>query len=503
MKFNVTNKGMDKVLNHEGAPAYRLSAELSLYSAVVTSLQSDFFYEKAERRRICELIAQSEPLFVAQLAVYARTKMNLRSVPLVLAVELAKVHKGDDLLCRMVSRIVQRADEITKLLAYYQVANNRGGFKKLNRLSKQLQAGLQEAFNRFDEYQFAKYNRDTAVGLRDALFLVHPKAKNEEQQMLFNKIVKDMLETPYTWETELSAVGQVKYADDAKRALAFRAKWEELIDSRKMGYMALMRNLQNIMEANVSSEHMTKVCVSLSSAEAVRRSRQLPFRFLSAYREVSRVPSLYAGRIMDALEEAVWVSTENIAGFNENTNVLLACDVSASMQKPVSPKSKVQLYDIGLMLAMLLKSHCKNVISGMFGSSWKVMNMPSKSILSNVDAFYRREGEVGYATNGYLVVEYLLEKNIRMDKVMIFTDIQLWNSVGDTLIWPLWRRYKNRYPSSRLYLFDLAGYGTTPLNVAEVEGVYLIAGWSDKIFNVLSALENNESTLSEIRGMTV
>ena len=99
--------------------------------------------------------------------------------------------------------------------------------KKLNKLSKQIQYGLEEAFNRFDEYQFAKYNRATEVKLRDALFLVHPKAKDEEQQQLFDKIVNGSLETPYTWETELSALGQAKYPTEKARRDAFRHKWEE------------------------------------------------------------------------------------------------------------------------------------------------------------------------------------------------------------------------------------------------------------------------------------
>ena len=203
MKFNFTTKGKNKVMNHEGEQAYRLSPEWQLYTAAVTSSLSDKFYENAETRveTLRKLVAQCDPVFVAKLAVYARQKMNMRSIPLVLAVELAKVHRGDSTISKMVSGIVRRADEITELLAYYQFANQRKDTKKLNRLSKQLQSGLQDAFNRFDEYQFAKYNRDAEVKLRDALFLVHPKAKDESQQALFDKIVNNELETPYTWET--------------------------------------------------------------------------------------------------------------------------------------------------------------------------------------------------------------------------------------------------------------------------------------------------------------
>lgn len=212
MKFNFSTTGKNKVTNHEGAEAYKLSPEWQLYTAAVTSGLSDSFYESASTRLedIRNLITHNDPEFVARLAVYTRTKMNLRSMPLVLAVELARVHRGDSTVRKMVANIIQRADEITELLAYYQLANNREGVKKLNKLSKQIQNGLEESFNRFDEYQFAKYNRNTDVRLRDALFLVHPKAKSEEQQIVFNKIVNNSLQTPYTWETELSALGQTK-----------------------------------------------------------------------------------------------------------------------------------------------------------------------------------------------------------------------------------------------------------------------------------------------------
>ncbi|MBK5720347.1 TROVE domain-containing protein [Dysgonomonas sp. Marseille-P4677] len=500
MKFNFTTKGKNKAMNHEGESAYRLSPEWQLYTAAVTSSLSDKFYEKAETRveTLRKLIAQCDPVFVAQLAIYTRQKMNMRSISLVLAVELAKVHRGDSTVCKMVSGIVQRADEITELLAYYQLANQRKDTKKLNRLSKQLQSGLQDAFNKFDEYQFAKYNRDTEVKLRDALFLVHPKAKDKAQQVLFNKIINNELETPYTWETELSSLGQTKFTFDKEKEIAFRMKWEELIDSRKVGYMALMRNLRNILEAEVSQQHIMSVCETLSNAEAVRRSKQLPFRFLAAYREISKVKSAYAGRIMNALEQAVAISAENISGFDADTKVLIAADVSGSMQQAISPKSKILSYDIGLMLAMLLKSRCKNAITGMFGDKWKVINVPTKGILSNVDAFYRREGEVGYATNGYLVINDLLKSNQRIDKVMMFTDCQLWNNRNDKKIADLWDKYKKISPESKLYLFDLSGYGTTPLDITR-EDVCLIAGWSDKVFDIIAAIDRGDDALDEIR----
>lgn len=169
--------------------------------------------------------------------------------------------------------------------------------------------------------------------LRDALFLVHPKAKDESQQTIFNKIAANELAVPYTWETELSALGQVKYENENAKAEAFKMKWEELIDSGKIGYMALMRNLRNIVEAKVSTALVRKVCDFLSNEKAVANSKQLPFRFLSAYREVKGLKSEYVTMILNALEDAVILSAKNLNGFDETTRVLIACDVSGSMQR--------------------------------------------------------------------------------------------------------------------------------------------------------------------------
>ena len=502
MRFNFFARNSALTVNHEGAAAFTLTPKMELYAAVATAAFSDLFYEKADTRlaRLRELVAKNEPQFVAQLAVYARENLHLRSVPLVLCVELARLHRGDSLVSRLVARVVQRPDEITELLAYYAQANERGGRKTLHRLSKQLQKGLALSFNRFDGYQLAKYDRAGAVRLRDALFLVHPTAKDAAQQALFDQLVRGELPTPYTWETELSAAGQTAYATAADRAAAVTRTWETLIASGRLGYMALLRNLRNILEAGVSAESMAQVCATLADRAAVARSKQLPFRFLAAFREVKALPGGHVAAVLTALETAIAHSAENLRGFGPETRVVVACDVSRSMQQPISARSKVLLYDVSLVLGMLLQSRCQHVSVGMFGDRWQRLSLPRGPVLRNVEEFYRREGEVGYSTNGHLVVRDLRERCEVVDKVMIFTDVQLWNSAGDggTLAqeWAAYRR--NVAPGARLYLFDLAGHGTAPLELRPEHGVALIAGWSDKVFDVLAALDNGGSALTEI-----
>ncbi|QJB41981.1 TROVE domain-containing protein [Chitinophaga oryzae] len=506
MKFNLFTKGTQKVTNHAGAPAYKTTPEMELYTSVVTASLNDQFYEGAGDRlaRICALMDKNDPAFIARLAVYAREKMYLRSIPMVLAVEMAKRFSGHALVGKTVARVVQRADEITEILAYYTMANKRTQVKKLNKLSKQVQKGLAEAFNHFDEYQFAKYNRKTAISLKDALFLVHPKAKDNAQQEVFNKIVTGTLSVPYTWETTLSAVGQRSFACETDKRAAMREAWEELITSKQLGYMATMRNLRNMLQADISPAHIGLVCDYLANETAVWNSKQLPFRYLAAYRELKDVQHGLTGQLMQALETAVKTSVTHLKGFDVNTRVVIACDVSGSMQFPLSPRSKVTGYDVGLMLGMLLQHKCRHVISGMFGDTWKTVALPGNSILSNVDAFHRRAGEVGYSTNGYLVIKDLIERGHVADKIMLFTDCQLWDSTGKQNTFAgSWATYKQQVaPNAKLYLFDLQGQGTTPVDVRQND-VHLISGWSDKVFDVMEAIENGQTALEHIHSITL
>ncbi len=102
---------------------------MALYTRVATCILQDQFYtpnSNDELNRIKSLISQVDPEFVAQLAIYAREQMHLRTIPLVLTVELAKIKdRKPDLLRKLTKRIIQRADEITEILGYYVAANGK------------------------------------------------------------------------------------------------------------------------------------------------------------------------------------------------------------------------------------------------------------------------------------------------------------------------------------------------------------------------------------------
>ena len=503
-RFTKSNKSINTTVNHEGAVAYKIGDELELYSLVCTFGLTNKFYETAtdQMNRLRSLIGKVSPEFVAKLAIYAREKMYLRTVPVVMAVELAKVHQGDNTVSRMVKRIVQRVDEITELLGYYSISNKRKGTKKLGKVSNQLKKGIKDIFesDKFNEYHYGKYNRKTDVRVRDALFLTHPKPQSKEQKVLFDKITTDTLAVPYTWETELSEAGQADSPATTKKAV-----WEKLIDSEKVGYMALLRNLRNIIQAEVSQAHFDKVCNRIGDAEQVARSKQLPFRFLSAYRmlvgmgerfwgDTIKVPEglnqMYVNQVVEALELAMVASAQNLPDFG---NSVFATDVSGSMMHSVSPRSVVELYDVGSVLCMMAYMRSNHSVSGMFGNSWEVFDFPKDNILRNANEIRKIEGRVGYSTNGYKVIEWANNQKMDFDNFYIFTDCQLYGGS----ITKEWQKYKARNPNAKLYLFDLGGYGTTPLNIKSND-VYLISGWSDKIFQVLDNISKGGSAVDAV-----
>ena len=493
-RFTKKTKGKDIVTNYEGEKAYRLDPKMELYSLACTaSLQKKFYTEADECiERLRDLITKVPYEFTAKLAIYAREKMYLRSIPLVMAVELCKIRKGNFYLIKnLITRIIQRVDEIVEILSYYQEANKRSGTKKLNKLSDPLWKGVAESFHKFDEYQFAKYARDTEVKLRDALFLCHPKPKGRLEKALFKKIAERTLETPYTWEVELSK-------EDGRSK---KEKWEHLIASGKLGYMAQLRNLRNMVEAGVNNLQI--ILDNLANEEKVLKSKQLPFRFFSAYREIAEVGEFKSSSIMECLESAILASTNNIKGFDLNTNVFIACDMSGSMECSISEKSKIQNFEIGLVLGMLLQNKCKSVITGIFGTDWEIVQLPRIGILANTHKLANMINEVGSSTNGYKAIRWLIENNKVADKVFMFTDCQLWDSdsmygfYSHSSLKEEWDKYKTIAPNAKLYIFDLAGYGNTPIDIKR-DDVFMISGWSEKIFEVLDSLEKGGRNLSEI-----
>jgi len=144
---------------HEGAVAFHINPTLQLRRSVMACLLwEDSFYEDGQSiaERIIQTIPKVAPEAVAAMAIEAREQMKLRHVPLLMVREMARLDTHKHLVAPTLTRIIQRADELAEFLALYWS-------KERQPLSAQVKRGLATAFQKFSEYDLAKYNRAGAV----------------------------------------------------------------------------------------------------------------------------------------------------------------------------------------------------------------------------------------------------------------------------------------------------------------------------------------------------
>jgi len=420
---------------HEGAPARAISAELALRRSVLACLlwENQFYEDGVEiAGRIRELVPKVAAEKVAALAVEARAAMKLRHAPLLLVREMARHATHRERVAETLARVIQRADELAEFVAIYW-ADGRAP------LSGQVKKGLAAAFPRFDEYALAKYDRAGVVRLRDVLFLCHAKPRDAEQAAVWKRLIDGALATPDTWEVALSAGGDK------------RASWERLLAERKLGALALLRNLRNMKDAAVDES------LVLSALAAMRTDRVLPFRFLAAAR--------YAPQWEEALEQAMFRSVagrEKLPG-----RTVLLVDVSGSMVAQLSRRSEMLRTDAAYGLAVLLREIAETV--SVYTFSDKLARAPARRGFALRDALDQSQPH-----SGTLLGEALNRIDETYDRLIVITDEQTHDRVPA--------------PRGRGYVINVASYR----NGVGYGPWTHIDGWSETVVEYIRELERVE-----------
>lgn len=379
---------------HEGGKAVPCTASMELRRAVLACLLwEDTFYESGESiaDRITKLVKQVPAEKVAALAIEARTKFHLRHVPLLLVRELARTAKGN-LVGRTLSEVIQRADELSEFVSIYWR-------DKKQPLSKQVKLGLAHAFTKFNEYALGKYKgEDNAVSLRDVLFLTHPKPKDEAQAAIWKRLAEKTLAVPDTWETQLSAGANKKET------------FERLIRERKLGYLALLRNLRKMLEVGVD-ESLIRAALSAGA----QGSKALPFRFIAAARA--------APRFEPQLDAAMQVAVADMPKLAGKTVVLV--DVSGSMDAALSAKSDLKRMDAACGLAIMARELCEDV--RVFAFSVQVAEIPARRGMALTDAIQKSMPHGRTHLGG--AVQWV-NAIVKYDRLIVVTDEQSADMVG-------------------------------------------------------------------------
>jgi hypothetical protein len=453
---------------HEGAPAVVLTPEQALRRSVLSCMlwEKEFYEDGAEiAERIRSLVPQVQADRVAALAIEAREQMKLRHVPLLLVREMARYATHRALVAETLQRVIQRADELAEFLAIYWAGQAPDGKRTL---SGQVKKGLAAAFVKFDEYALAKYDRAGAIKLRDVLFLCHAKPLDAAQAELWKRLVANELATPDTWEVALSAAGK---PDADGEIVSKTAIWERLLADRRLGALALLRNLRNLQAAGVRED------LVLSALAAMKTERVLPFRFLAAAR--------YAPQWEEALELAMFRSLEGKISTLSGHTVLLV-DVSGSMTCALSARSEMKRTDAAYGLAILLREIAEKVTIYTF--SEKAVRVPARRGMALRDALDQSQAHGGTNLGASLrqveaernVLPTGAERNaVGYDRLVVITDEQSHDRVETEVADTLGRGYVINVASAK----NGVGYGDG------TRGWTHIDGFSEAVVDYIAELE--------------
>lgn len=482
-KFNTQAQGT-KTVNPAGGSSYKQTSELEFVSILLTSFANDSFYEKAQDKfdRLGSAISSIDPLFAAKAAIFARNEYGMRSITHIAVKKLAPSISGLPWAKDFYKSVVRRPDDMTEIVSLFEDRARKGkgrvtkaGKQKAARktgkiLPAALKKGFAEAFGKFNEYQLAKYRAaNKGVKLVDVVNMIHPADKDD----VLKKLVTGKLVSTDTWEARLTQAGQKAETEEEKLDLKKEA-WTDLIKTRKLGYFALLKNLRNIIQQ--APEALPSALEMLVDEKLIKTSLVLPFRFTTAYDEIKKLPEASRETLI-ALSKATDISLSNVPVFEGRT--LVVVDISGSMSGVATIAS--------LFAAILVKVNNADLIHFDNTAHYVHVN-PLDSTLSIAGRTRFVAGGTNFASI-FPIVKH------KYDRIIILSDMQGWikNSYGHDTPIPSFNEYKKRTGADPLvYSFDLQNYGTMEF---PQDKVYCLAGWSDKVFDIMKLLESDKNAL--------
>lgn len=446
------------------------------------------FYE-TEKDRINKIINfvknnKEEAEFLAKAMVFARNEGNLRSVSHILGATLVENVKGVDFLRPALYKTLVRPDDALEMVSLFLSRN------KDVKVPNVLQRSIVDAFeSKWDEYQLKKYaSLSKELKLKDLVKMFRPNPNNlvalgkAKDTNVFKRLIEDRLENIDTAQT----INSTCVGKDRKKA------YKELLKDNKLGYMAALKNIMNMLEVDIGEKTVDRLCNLLTNERAVLNSRVLPFRFVQAYNELdsnrNKFDTFKVKAILDALEKGFALSSGCINIANKNEKVALLLDESSSM----GGSGDKTPFTIGktLMASMLCGLDKKNVVGYLWATTPREVSIDKSPM-----KFVKETFSHGGGTDLKSAFKSLIDKKTKVDKIVIFTDKQGYSCTASEL-----KDYVNKYkaisPNVKILFWNLEGYAQgTPLKLND--DILEISGYSDKILEVIPYIWENKDALVE------
>lgn len=501
-------KTVGKTVNADGKPAYVRDAKSELFLLAVSNfVGQDTFYESAKNRddrfsALVRTVAIADAAWFAKFVGWLRNGAQMRSAAIVAAAEGAKALLDAGSMNgsprALVAASMARADEPGEFLAYWTSKYGKN-------LPQSVKKGVADAANRlYNEYSLLKYDTESK-GFRfaDVLQLTHAKAKDAKQNDLFsyalnrrygkddfNEHALEMiryrdrlmaLSVDSRRNVVKSDPGLLKTAGMTWEALAGwlqgpmdKVAWEAVIPN--MGYMALLRNLRNFQEAGVDKQVLNGVLSQLADADAVAKSRQFPFRFLSAYQ--ANKGNL---QIAAALESALDASLSNVPALSGRTLILV--DRSGSMFGSPDKSTGLSWADSAAIFGTALALRAENADLVQFGSSWSSAKSHERIAFKKGNSILPLLGKFK-SMGGTDTLRAVRENFNGHDRVILLTDEQ-YNGYGGDPLAPV--------PSNvPVYTWNLAGYRAAQSESGKLKR-HTFGGLTDKAWQMVPLLESGQT----------
>jgi hypothetical protein len=268
--------------------------------------------------------------------------------------------------------------------------------------------------------------------------------------------------------------------------------YKELIETKKIGYLALLRNLRNILKNSNDTALIDNACRLLTDEVFIKKSLVFPHQIdLALEVLLDEFPTSNAGmrKMITALDKAYELSVPNLTELFTHGRTAVVFDTSASMTSETTylsggtgrkaSKSKV-MDKATLIAATLAKGIGADVYH--FASYCESVNFnPLDSIHTIKKTFMGLTGRVGHGTEFNSIFNMIGDK---YDRVFVISDMQ-----GASYI------NTSSYKDMHIYSIQLNGYNTTMFKPnSKLYGIY---GYGSEIYELVKKVEINPNALIE------
>lgn len=483
-KFNA-KKETNKTVSYEGGDVYNKNLVEDYLNNLFSSYIEDGYYEsqKTKMNRFLDLTTevgkQLGNEFLAKTSVFARNELGMRSASQLIASYLNN-EKFDNKRAYY-RNFCHRPDDVAEIFGAIDMMGQKRSHATVR--------GCGDYIAKLNEYQLGKYKMlGKEYNMYDIINITHTKSAS------VNSFMKNEIESPDTWEVKVSTA-----KTDVERA----EEWIRLVQEDKLGYLAMLRNLNNIMSAMSTTGYNgltlieDKIISKLTDEASIKKSLVYPYQIYCAYKNMKAHPFM----IDNALDQAFRIACGNMEKFDGKSIIML--DVSGSMEDHISSRSNITIKEVGACYAtaLYLSQDCDFV---KFGNDAKSCSYDKvDNVFSIIKKMCDNDG-CGYGT--YIGTAFA-ELNKHYDRIFIVSDMQTMSERGYRYRWSYsnkmdgvanYNDYCKEYGDAKCYSFDLGNY-KTQCNNPNNRNVHLVTALNNEVFKFLHLLENDQSIVDYIQ----